>query len=341
MNTESPDAIIIGAGPCGLFQVFQLGLQGIRCRVFEAAAQPGGQCHELYADKPIYDIPGIPCILAGDLSAQLLRQIEPFDPLFSFSTTVHSIEKSNNGEGYIVNTSSGDSINAKYVIIATGAGAFTPVKMRLERIDAFEDNQLYYHGAPALQNHHTVVIGDTQAAVDTALQSVDTAQSVTYIHRKKRMVGSAESLQALQQQSEAGRLAIHQGKVTDVKITDNTITGLTVIGSDKQPDTITANIILARLGNSPKLHNYSDWGLTTQRNQIEVDSASFQSNLSGIFIIGDISSYPGKRKLILCGFHEATLVAFAIAAATYPDKPIHTQYTTTSTELLARLGVTN
>lgn len=339
MNAESPDAIIIGAGPCGLFQAFQLGLQGIRCHIVEAAAQPGGQCNELYADKPIYDIPGIPCILAGELSDRLLQQLKPFDPVFTFNTTVRSIEKDAGDGHYQVNTDDADTLHARYVIIATGAGAFTPVKMRADGIDAFEQQQVFYHGMPDLHGTRTVVIGDTQSAVDTALQCVGHAQTVTYIHRKKRMAGTEQSLHALNTSAESGKLTMVQGKLREINVNDNTLTGLIVTGSDKQDKSIAADVVLARLGNSPKVQSYHEWGLTTQRNQIEVDSASFQSNLNGVFIVGDISSYAGKRKLILCGFHEATLVAFAIAAAMNPEKPVHTQYTTTSTELLTRLGV--
>lgn len=339
MTDKVIDVAVIGAGPCGLFQAFQLGLQGIRCHVLEAAAEPGGQCSELYADKPIYDIPGIPHILAGDLSMQLLRQLEPFNATFSFNTIVSNIVQAADST-YMLQTADNRTINCRFVVVATGAGAFTPVKMRVDGIDAFENSQLFYREVPEISTGRTSVIGDTQEAVDTALMCVGKNAAVHYIHRKKRMAGTTESLTRLHELADTGRLTILQGKVTDVAVVDNRISDLLVDSSNKQQHSIPTDVILARLGNSPKLQNYTEWGLATNRNLIEVDSARFESNLSGLFIVGDINSYPGKRKLILCGFHEATLVAFAIAQNMNPDKPVHTQYTTTSTELLARLGVT-
>jgi thioredoxin reductase (NADPH) len=341
MTDQVIDAVVIGAGPCGLFQVFQLGLQGIRCHVVEAAGQPGGQCHELYADKPIYDIPGIPHILAGDLSAQLLKQIEPFDPTFSFYTTVTGISQAADNH-YVLQTDNDLKITCRHVVVATGAGAFTPVKMRVEGIEIFEERQLFYRSLPApAPGAHITVVGDTQMAVDAALSHTKHGNRVTYIHRKKRMVASPESLEALDGHHKAGSLSVVQGRITEVKTEGGNISHLIVNGSDRQTRELPTDTIVALLGNSPKMHNYADWGLKTSKNQIEVDSASFRSSQSGIFAIGDINSYTGKRKLILCGFHEATLTAFAIAAKQNPDKPVHTQYTTTSSELLARLGVNN
>lgn len=342
MIQETPNrpanAVIVGAGPCGLFQAFQLGLQGIHCHILEAASTPGGQCNELYADKPIYDIPGIPHILAGDLSQQLLKQIQPFDPAFSFNTRVINIERIDNGL-FELHTNNKDTIVSRYVIIATGAGAFTPVKMRLDGVDTFEGKQLHYHSHPDTTKKNVTVIGDTQSAVDTVIRCAGKAASINYVHRKRRMIGSQASLATLQQLCDSGDVNIFRGKATDLTVQNNRLLAVLVAGSDNQIQRVDTDVLLARLGNSPKVQNFADWNIDTERNLINVSCDSFQSNLDGLYVIGDVNNYPGKRKLILCGFHEATLVAFAIAQKTYPEKPVHTQYTTTSTELLARLGV--
>lgn len=337
-TSTTAEAVVIGAGPCGLFQVFQLGLQGIRCLVIEAAATPGGQCTELYADKPIYDIPGIPHLLAGQLSQQLLTQIKPFGASFCFNTMVQRVERTEEGE-FILRTSNDDIIYSRFVIIATGAGAFTPVKMRIDGIDSFEESQLFYHRQPDTSDSKVTIVGDTQAAIDTAIQCAGNAVAVSYVHRKRRMAGSPQSLARLQSLVDSGEINILNGKATGINVQNKKIVDLIIAGRDKKEDTVPTDVLIARLGNSPKVQNFHEWNLDTERNLIKVNSASFQSNLDGLFAIGDISGYTGKRKLILCGFHEATLAAFAIAQKMRPGKPVHTQYTTTSTELLERLDV--
>lgn len=340
------DAIIIGAGPCGLFQVFQLGLQGISCCVIEALPHPGGQCTELYADKPIYDVPGIPHILAGELTNQLLQQIEPFNPTIHYGQTVETVQIKDSS-GYVLTTNNGLTVAAKHIILAAGAGAFTTVRMRVEGIEQFELTQVYYQDFPdnsthknALTGKQVLVSGDTTIAIKTAIAASEFAARTTYIHRKRRLAADETLLAELSSAVDAGKLAVINGKITEITTNNNRITHLSVIDSNKDNFDIAADVVLARLGNSPKLNNFQDWGLQTSRNHIEVDPANFQSNLPGFYVIGDINTYPGKRKLILCGFHEATLVAFDIAAQLNPGKPVHTQYTTTSTELQKRLGVT-
>lgn len=345
-NAMETDALVIGAGPCGLFQVFQLGLQGIDCCVIEALPHPGGQCAELYADKPVYDIPGVPHILAGDLTGQLLEQIKPFNPVVHYGQTVETVQRDGAGR-YTVMTRNGLAVTAKHVILAAGAGAFTTVRMRVDGIEPFEATQLFYQDFPdsakaksALEDKQVLVSGDTTIAISTAIAASEFAAKTTYIHRKRRLSADDTLLAALANAAGTGRLDVINGKIAGLTTKDNRITHLSVVNGDKDTIEVSADVILARLGNSPKLNNFQDWGLQTSRNLVEVDPASFQSNLPGFYVIGDINTYPGKRKLILCGFHEATLVAFDIAAQLNPEKSIHTQYTTTSSELQKRLGVT-
>ncbi len=346
-NTIDTNVLVIGAGPCGLFQVFQLGLQGIGCHVIEALPHPGGQCVELYADKPIYDIPGIPHILAGELTTQLLAQIKPFSPVMHYQQTVIEVSQTPQG-GFMATTSSGKVFSASNIVLAAGAGAFNAVKMRVDGINAFENSQLFYSdiSEPLMQSAsekmRVVVIGDTPDAIDAAIQTSPACTQLTYVHRKRRLSASPQALASLQTHIDAKRIELINGKITGFTTDDTNkkISHLSVVDNNKQEINLPVDYILARLGNSPKLNNFSDWNLQTTRHNINVEPACFQSNLPGFYVIGDINFYPGKRKLILCGFHEATLAAFDIAAKLKPDKPVHTQYTTTSTELQQRLGLT-
>ena len=340
MNKELIDALIIGAGPCGLFQAFQLGLQGVHCHIVESKDAAGGQCNELYADKPIYDIPGIPHILAGDLASQLLTQLKPFDPTFHFNTTVTHI-KQDNDQGFEVHTEHNTVIHARHIIICSGAGAFTPVKMRIEGIDAYENSQLFYGSVPPdlIKNKRVVVTGDTAAALEETIRVSAAASEVTFIHRKRRLPDRPDLVEEIHKLQTNGAIKVIHGKITEAITNGKTLTGLRVTDNNKEIQEAAADMLLARLGNSPKMQNYSDWGIDTVRHHVSVSTNAFESNISGIYSVGDINQYDGKRKLILCGFHEATLAAFDIAARLNPESPVHTQYTTTSTRLLQRLGV--
>ena len=340
MNKELIDALIIGAGPCGLFQAFQLGLQGVHCHIIESRDTAGGQCNELYADKPIYDIPGIPHILASDLAGQLLTQLKPFDPTFHFDTTVTQIEQ--NGDSHFkVHTDHNTEIHTRHIIICSGAGAFTPVKMRLDGITAFENSQVFYGAvAPDLvKDKNVIVTGDTVAALKEIIRTQGMASKVTFIHRKRRLPDRSDLVEEIQQLQSDGAVKVIHGKITEAIINSSTLTGLRVTNNNKEVLEVATDILLARLGNSPKRQHYSDWGIDTVRHHISVSTNAFESNIPGIYAVGDINQYAGKRKLILCGFHEATLAAFDIATRLHPETPVHTQYTTTSTQLLQRLGV--
>jgi thioredoxin reductase (NADPH) len=332
------DVIIVGAGPCGLFQAFQLGLQGLQCHLIEALPYAGGQCAELYPDKPIYDIPGIPVVMAGELSDQLCEQLRPFQPVFHFSQTVEAIEPA---EGrFTVQTSTGTTLSAESVVIATGAGAFTPVKLRVEGIERFENKHLFYAEAESTHTSlkQVAVTGDTPSAIDTAISIAASSEKTTLIHRKRRLQMEPHQQAQIAELEQADKLQLVNGKIL-AAAGETALESLTVQLKSREELTLTVDTLLARLGSSPKSNAFDQWNLSTERNLLGVDAADFSTNLDGTYAIGDINTYPGKRKLILCGFHEATLTAFAIAKKRKPSEPIHTLYTTTSTVLQQRLGV--
>ncbi len=335
---NNTDAIIVGAGPCGLFQAFQLGLQGLRCHLIEALPYTGGQCAELYPDKPIYDIPGIPVLQAGQLRDQLEQQIKPFAPVFHHNQTVEDIDSS--ADGLQVETTAGLKIQARSVIIATGAGAFTPVKLRVEGIDRFENQQLFYAQAAAqyIEQKQVVVTGDSAAAVNTAIDLAPTTTLTTLLHRKRRLEIQPEQQARITELQQANKLQVINGKILHA-IGESSLQGLQVQLQSKEELMLNADTLVARLGSSPKSNDFSKWSLQTERNLISVDTTDFSSSREGVYAVGDINTYAEKRKLILCGFHEATLAAFAIAKKTKPGEPIHTLYTTTSTVLQQRLGL--
>lgn len=332
------DAIIVGAGPCGLFQAFQLGLQGIRCHLIEALPFAGGQCAELYPDKPIYDIPGIPVLRAGELRDQLATQIKPFAPVFHFNQTVESI--ATDAGSLQVHTSDGLSMTTGNVVIATGAGAFTPVKLRVEGIERFENKQLFYSQATQ-QNYEqkqVVVTGDSSAAIDTAITVAAKTKLTTLLHRKRRLQTTPEQQTQLVELERVKKLQVINGKILDAK-GESSLDGLQIQLQSKEQMLLPTDLVIACLGSSPKSNDFNNWKLSTERNLITVDTTDFSTSREGVYAVGDINTYAGKRKLILCGFHEATLAAFAIAKKMQPTEPIHTLYTTTSTVLQQRLGL--
>jgi len=332
------EALIIGAGPIGLFQAFELGLLGIECCIVEALNQPGGQCAELYPDKPIYDIPGTAYTTAIDFIHQLEKQIAPFNTDIHYQQTVEVLKKTN--DGFVATTTAGSTITAQQIILATGAGAFTPVKLRTDGINNFEGTQVHYSqvAATQLQAKSIVVTGDAQAAVDCAVEASMHATSVIFLHRKRRLDANEQSLAQLAALVADGSIQQIKGKITNYTGV-KTLEQITIQQSADVSTTHKLDLLLVRQGNSPKQSNLDDWGINTEARLVPVDTANFETATTDIYAVGDINSYPAKRKLILCGFHEATLAAFAVAAKLRPEKPVHLQYTTTSTELLQRLGV--
>lgn len=332
------DALIIGAGPCGLFQAFELGLLGVSCQLLEALPHPGGQCAELYPDKPIYDIPGIPHSRADQLTAQLLQQLAPFNTPMHYNQIAQHIALRPD-QRYQVDTPDRQFIAAN-VVIAAGVGAFSAVRLKTPGIDKFEHTQLFYTQPPATDGAQVLVCGDSQQAVARALSLTQTAASVTLLHRTRRLALDEATASQLQRAEAAGKLSRIKGKISSFSETaDQRLSSVDIQLKRDESCRQPVDIILPLLGTSPKLVPLEQWGLAASASRIDVDPAHFESASPGLFAVGDINQYPGKRKLILCGFHEATLAAFAIANRLQPDKPVHLQYTTTSTELKARLGV--
>lgn len=338
-SSYNTDALIIGAGPCGLFQAFQLGLQGIDCRIVEALDYPGGQCAELYPDKPIFDIPGIPRTDAGELTEQLLTQIRPFSTPLHLGQVVDRITLQPSGK-FHVSTNANCVYVCRTIILATGAGAFSPVRMRVDGIERFEGGQMLYgdYDNQAVSGKNVVVTGDTVSAVQTAISVSEHASKTTLVHRKRRLQIDVKTRDALDQAIDNKHLHLLKGKISAFHMNDK-LEHITVNLSAQDTLDIETDLLLPRLGNSPKNSAFEQWGLNLKHNHIEVDAATFETSIPCIYSIGDINTYNGKRKLILCGFHEATMAAFAIAKSLSPEKPVHTLYTTTSTELQKRLRV--
>ncbi len=338
INTE---VVIIGAGPVGLFQVFELGLHGISAHVIDALPHAGGQCTELYPDKPIYDIPAIPICTGQELTDSLLKQIAPFEPVFHFNETVSELTK-NADSDFTVATEDGLRINCKAVVIAAGAGSFTPVKVRLEGMDQFEQSQLFYRVRDPDQHKgkHLVILGGGDSAIDWALALADTAASIKLFNRTEKFRAAKASVDQLMALTERDNIEVRLGAIKEYKTDAGALSQLRFeLREDKSELWVDVDHLLVFFGLSPKLGPVENWGLALEQKAVAVDLATFQTSVPGIYAVGDINTYPGKKKLILSGFHENAMAAHAILQQFEPDKKIHTQYTTTSPKLQARLGV--
>ena len=341
------DAVIIGAGPVGLFQVFELGLLEIKAHVIDSLPMPGGQCVELYPDKPIYDIPALPMCTGQQLTDQLLKQIEPFNASFHLNQEVTRVEKRAEHEGgrFFVATAKGAQFLAKTVFIAGGVGAFQPRKLTVEGIDRFTGTQLFYRvkEPAALAGQDLVIVGGGDSAVDWALHFAQPgphrARSVILLHRRDDFRAAPAQIRKLRELCDAQQMQLLIGQVTGFEEVDGRLARLKVTGADGVTRLVPLDLLLVFFGLSPKLGPIAEWGLALERKQVVVDTEKFETSVPGIFAVGDVNSYPGKKKLILCGFHEATLAAFGAARYAFPDKPVQLQYTTTSPRLHKALGV--
>jgi thioredoxin reductase (NADPH) len=334
------DAVIIGAGPVGLFQVFELGLLEIKAHVIDSLPEVGGQCIELYPDKPIYDIPAIPVCTGRELVANLLKQIEPFKPQFHLNQEVSTLEKQADGR-FLIRTSQDQQFLSKAIFIAAGVGAFQPRTLNLDGIETFVDKQVFYRvrNPEQFSGKRIVICGGGDSALDWALHFVDHAASVTLIHRRDEFKAAPQSITKMRELCAAGKMQLIIGQITGLESSNDKLTEIAVTNIDGEVQNIALDALLLFYGLSPKLGPIADWGLDIDRKQIAVDTACFQTSTSGIYAVGDINIYPGKKKLILSGFHEAALAAFAAAAYLAPEKQIQLQYTTTSPKLHKALGV--
>lgn len=336
------DALIIGAGPVGLFQVFELGLLEIKSHVIDSLPAVGGQCIELYPDKPIYDIPAIPVCTGRELTNNLLKQIEPFAPQFHLGQEVTSLECQGDGH-FLVSTSQGKQFLSKTVFVAAGVGAFQPRTLKLEGIEAFEGKQLFYHvnDPERFTDKQIVICGGGDSALDWALHLVGKAKSVTLLHRRDDFKATPKAIGEMRRLCAEQKMALLIGQISSFETKHGRLCALQVTNIDGLSQTIPVDDLLVFFGLSPKLGPIADWGLNIDRKQITVDTEKFQTNIPGIYAVGDINIYPGKKKLILSGFHEAALAAFAAAAYLQPEKQIPLQYTTTSPKLHKALGVSS
>jgi thioredoxin reductase (NADPH) len=342
------DAVIVGAGPVGLFQVFELGLLEIKAHVIDLLPYPGGQCIELYPDKPIYDIPAIPVCTGKELTDNLMKQIEPFGATFHYSQEVSSIAKQDDGR-FLLSTSAGTTFLTKTIFIAAGMGAFQPRLLNLEGLEKFSKadahQQLFYKvsNRAAFTDQNVVILGGGDSALDWALDFVkegaNKAKSVTLIHRRDGFVAAPASVAKMRALCDAQQMRFMVGQVTAFEEQAGRMTSITVTGVDNETTQVPLDLLLVFFGLSPKLGPIAEWGLEIERKQLKVDTEKFCTSEPGIFAVGDINTYPGKKKLILSGFHECALAAFGATTIIFPNKKVLLQYTTTSPKLHKVLGV--
>lgn len=323
------DILIIGAGPCGLFTVFEAGLLKLKCHLVDSLPQPGGQCTEIYPKKPIYDIPGFPSILAGDLIENLMEQIAPFQPGFTLGERAEKIERLAD-DSFNLTTNRGATINAPVIAIAGGLGCFEPRKPPIENLNRFEDKGVEYiiKDPEVYRDKRVVIAGGGDSALDWTIFLADIAEEVLLIHRRKDFRGALDSVEKVHDLAASGRINLltnaqatglrGNGKLTDVVIQQKE-RGEVVQSTDH---------FIPLFGLSPKLGPIATWGLSITKNAIEVDTLDYRTNVPGIYAIGDINTYRGKLKLILCGFHEATLMVQSAFKHIYPDKKLSFKYTT-------------
>jgi thioredoxin reductase (NADPH) len=338
------DAVIVGAGPVGLFQVFELGLLEIKAHIIDSLAYPGGQCIELYPDKPIYDIPAVPMCTGKELTDNLLKQIEPFGATFHLGQEVSAVEKKDDGR-FFLETSKGTRFLAKTIFIAAGVGAFQPRLLKVDGLEKFEGKQLFYRVKdPALfAGKNLVIVGGGDSALDWTLNFLQEgphkAESVILIHRRDGFKAAPASVAKMRELCEAFEMQFVVGQITGIEESDDKLSAIKVTGGDGVTRVMPLDMLLVFFGLSPKLGPIAHWGLDIERKQLVVDTEQFSTSVPGIFAVGDINTYPGKKKLILSGFHEAALAAFGAAPIIFPDKRILLQYTTTSPKLHKVLGV--
>jgi thioredoxin reductase (NADPH) len=334
------EVVIIGAGPCGLFQVFELGLLGITCHLVDSLGAPGGQCTELYPDKPIYDIPALPTCGAQELVDRLLQQIAPFNAPLHLGQEVVSLKKRDDGR-FDLETILGTRFDAGAVVIAGGVGSFQPRRIGVPNAELFEGKSIHYRVRDAANYHgkKLAIFGGGDSALDWVIDFAGKAAQVTHIHRRAEFRGAPASVAKMRALVDTGQVKYIEGLADSLITSGDAFAGVNVKGSDGAMHAVEADHVFAFFGLHPKLGPIAEWGMELEKKALKVDTEKFQTSVPGIFAVGDINTYPGKKKLILSGFHEAALAAFAIQHYLFPAKKQFLQYTTTSPVMQKRLGV--
>ena len=333
------DAVIIGAGPVGLFAVFELGLLDVKCHLIDILDRPGGQCAELYPEKPIYDIPGFPIITGQGLVDNLMQQIAPFGPQFHFSRIVNTLEKQEDGR-FKLTTDADETFLCKVVVVAAGGGSFQPKRPPVEGIEAYEGKSVFYavRKMEDFRDQDVVIVGGGDSALDWTLNLQPIVRSLTLVHRRPEFKAAPASVNKMQELVAEGKINFLTGQVSRLEGKDGQIE-MVHLSMTSGETSLHATRMLPFFGLTMKLGPVADWGLELNDNLIKVDTEKFESSIPGIFAIGDINHYPGKLKLILSGFHEAALMAQAAKSIVSPGERVVFQYTTSSTKLQKKLGV--
>jgi thioredoxin reductase (NADPH) len=337
------DALIVGAGPAGLFAVFELGLLDIKAHLVDILPKPGGQCAELYPEKPIYDIPGFPIVTGQGLVDNLMKQIEPFGPVFHFNEMVEGLEVIGDAEHplFRVRTDAETVVEAKVILIAAGGGSFQPKKPPIPGIDAYENTGVFYavRKMEAFRGKRVLIVGGGDSALDWVLNLQPFAERITLLHRRDAFRAAPHSVNAMRELVAERKMDFLLGQVTGLKGDGGRLHAATLRGEDGSIFDVECDAMLPFFGLTMKLGPVADWGLNLHENLVPVGTATFETNVPGIFAVGDINSYAGKLKLILSGFHEVALAAQKAHRYVYPDKKLLFQYTTSSTSLQRKLGV--
>jgi thioredoxin reductase (NADPH) len=333
------DALVIGGGPCGLFAIFELGLLDIKAHVVDILDRPGGQCTELYPEKPIYDVPALPTVTGQELTDRLMEQIKPFGPQFHFGERIDTLKREADGR-FRLTTDAGTAFLAKVVVIAAGGGSFTPKRPPLAGIENYEGKSVFYsvRKIEQMRGRDVVIVGGGDSALDWTLNLAPVAKSLTLVHRRDEFRAAPHSVEKMRKLVEEATVRLMIGQVTELEGSDGELSAVqikTAGGIERVP----CNAMLPFFGLTMKLGPVAEWGLNLHENLINVDTERFETSEKGIFAIGDINWYPGKLKLILSGFHEAALMAQAAHRIVYPNKKLMFQYTTSSSSLQKKLGV--
>lgn len=334
------DAVIIGAGPCGLFAVFEMGLLDMKCHLIDILDRPGGQCAELYPEKPIYDIPGYPIISGQELTDRLMEQIEPFGPAFHLQQMAQSLEKLDNGK-WCLTTDEGTIFHTSVIIIAAGGGSFVPKKPPIPGIEEYEGTSVFYavRKMDHFRDKDIIIAGGGDSALDWVLNLEPRAKSLRLVHRRDEFRAAPDSVGKMRGLVSEGKMDFSMGQISALNGKNGQLESVIITASDKSETEVPCNCLLPFFGLTMKLGPIADFGLNLNQNLIPVDTEKFETSTPGIFAVGDINTYPGKLKLILSGFHEAALMSRQAFKYIYPDKRLKFEYTTSSSSLQEKLGV--